>query len=315
VSQPSIAVVVPTRDRPRHLRRCLEGLVSQATPPNEVIVVDDGSGPATSEVLAEFRGRLPLTALRQDASLGPARARNAGWRRSGSELIAFTDDDCRPDDRWIGVLAAAAQPGRMIVGRTEPDPLDGVAHSVFDRSMSVDSQDGRFSTCNILYPRALLDELGGFDADIVDVYGEDTDLGQRALAAGATADFNADALVYHAMLRPGLIGAMRERQRFTGMARLARRYPQLRRDVFDGLFVRAAHRQLAWAILGVMLLPVTPAGVPAAGSWTAGAVNRVPLAARDRRRLPGQVLGLALLDAVEMAACLRGSVRHRTFIL
>jgi glycosyltransferase involved in cell wall biosynthesis len=315
VSHPSIAVVIPTRDRPHLLRRCLDGLVAQVTPADEVIVVDDGSGPQTGEVLAAFGSRLPLRCLRQDQSLGPARARNSGWRSSGADLIAFTDDDCRPDQGWTAALLAASHPGQVLVGRTAPDPLDGEERSVFDRSMRVDSEDGRFSTCNVLYPRTLLEELRGFDAEIVHAYGEDTDLGQRALAAGALAAFAGDALVYHAVLRPGLVGAVRERRRFTEMARLARRHPGLRGEVFDGFFVRPAHRRLTWAILGVLLLPLTPAGIPAAGSWAADAVNRVPVAARGRRQLPGQVLALALLDAAEMAACIRGSVRHRTLIL
>jgi glycosyltransferase involved in cell wall biosynthesis len=315
VSQPSIAVVIPTRDRPRLLRRCLCGLVAQATPPDEVVVVDDGSGAETAEVLATFVSQLPLRCLRQDPSRGPARARNAGWRHSAAELIAFTDDDCRPHEQWISELLAAAEGRRVLVGRTAPDPLDGEERSVFDRSMTVEVEDGRFSTCNVLYPRVLLDELGGFDASIVHAYGEDTDLGQRALVAGASAAFAADALVYHAVLRPGLVGALRERRRFIEMARLVRRHPRLRREVFDGVFLRPAHRRMTWAILGALLLPVTPAGIPAAGRWAADAVNRVPVAARGRRRLPGQLLALALLDAVEMAACLRGSIRHRTLIV
>jgi glycosyltransferase involved in cell wall biosynthesis len=315
VTHSSIAVVIPTRDRPSRLHRCLEGLVAQATPPDEVVVVDDGSGPETSAVLTTFASRLPLRCLRHYPSIGPARSRNAGWRHSAAELIAFTDDDCRPDEQWIAALLAAAGAGSIVVGRTAPDPCDGEERSVFDRSMTVDGEDGRFSTCNVLYPRTLLEELHGFDSEIGNVFGEDTDLGQRALMAGASAAFAVDAVVFHAILRSGWAGALRDRKRFSGMARLVRRHPHLRHEIFEGVFVRPAHRRLAWAILGVLLLPLTPAGIPAAGSWAADAVNRVPVAARGRRQLPGQVLALALLDAAEMAACISGSVRHRTLIL
>src|SRR4029450_13000555 len=42
--RPSISVVVPTRDRPQALRRCLQALADQTVQGSmEVIVVDDGS--------------------------------------------------------------------------------------------------------------------------------------------------------------------------------------------------------------------------------------------------------------------------------
>jgi GT2 family glycosyltransferase len=308
-------VVVATRDRPRLLGRCLTALAKQTRPPDEVVVVDDGSGPATGAMLAGPRQQLPLTVRRRERSGGPGAARNDGWRATSAPLIAFTDDDCRPSAQWVEALLAEAAPRRVIVGRTIPDPDDGGEHSVFDRSMSVTAEDGRFSTCNVLYPRDLLAELGGFDPQFRR-YGEDTDLGQRALAAGADAAFAPDALVWHAVHRGGVAAAVRDRIRFTEVARLLHRHPQVRSQICDGLFYRRAHGRLLLALLGASVLRVTPAGLVGASAWAGDAVHRVPLPAREPAgTLAKQLIGLALLDGVEVGACAWGGLRHRALIL
>src|SRR5262249_60796243 len=69
----SFTVIVPTRDRPAQLQGCLEALDRQDYPSYEVVVVDDTRGE------------------------GPAAARNAGAERARGELLAFTDDACRPE--------------------------------------------------------------------------------------------------------------------------------------------------------------------------------------------------------------------------
>ena len=308
-------MVVATRDRPRLLGRCLSALARQTRPPDEVVVVDDASSPATAAVLGGSHHRLPLTVRRRERSGGPAAARNDGWRATSASLIAFTDDDCRPSTGWLEALLADAASSRVVVGRTIPDAEDGGEHSVFDRSMFVTAEDGRFSTCNVLYPRDLLDCLGGFDTRF-HRYGEDTDLGQRALAAGAEAAFAPDALVWHAVHHGGVAAAVGDRLRFTEVARLLRRHPQLRSQICDGLFYRRAHGRLLLALLGASLLRVTPAGLVGTSAWAGDAVHRVPLPAREPGgRLVKQLIGLAVLDGVEVAACAWGSLRHRTLIL
>ena len=58
---------------------------------------------------------------------------------------------------------------------------------------------GWFETCNIAYPRALLERLGGFD-EAFGFGGEDTDLAWRAIEAGASPRFVDEARVWHAVM-------------------------------------------------------------------------------------------------------------------
>lgn len=316
----AVTVVVATRDRPGLLDRCLGALAAQQRAADAVVVVDDASRDGqTADVLAAHGAALPLRVLRRDTAGGPGRARQLGWQAATTAYVAFTDDDCRPDPAWLATLMSHAAAHRVVVGRTMPDPADGPLRSVFDRTMRVGAHDGRFSTCNVLYPRAVLEAVGGFDPDF-DQYGEDTDLGQRALAAGAAGDWAPDAVVWHAVHPGSLRTALRERRRVGEVARLVHRHPELRRQVWEGPFWKPEHRELLMAAVGVAAVPLTRASLLAALPWVQHVPARlrylVPDAAdRPLRWQLSQAAALAALDAVEVASCVAGSIRHRTLFL
>jgi glycosyltransferase involved in cell wall biosynthesis len=90
-----VAVIMPVY-RARYLREALDSVFFQSLPPDEVIVIDDGSPDQEEieQVLATFERRVRL--LRQD-NQGAGAARNAGIRATSAELIAMLD----ADDRWL----------------------------------------------------------------------------------------------------------------------------------------------------------------------------------------------------------------------
>src|SRR5258706_5086340 len=81
-----ITVVVPTRNRAVRLRALLASLAEQ--PAHEVIVVDNASSDETPAVVAEGGVR----GIRLPEPMGPAVARNRGWREARGDLIVFADD-------------------------------------------------------------------------------------------------------------------------------------------------------------------------------------------------------------------------------
>ncbi|MBL9078173.1 MAG: glycosyltransferase family 2 protein [Planctomycetes bacterium] len=98
-----MTVVVPAYNSAEFLPVTLRSLHQQTTPPERVVVVDDGSTDATAAV-AEQHG---ATVLRQDRA-GPGAARNRGLREATSEFVAFLDADdwYAPDklERSVGRL-------------------------------------------------------------------------------------------------------------------------------------------------------------------------------------------------------------------
>ena len=89
-----IGVVVPTYNRPDVLRLCLRHLERQTWTDFEVVVVDDGSSPATREAVEAHAaaGPLALRFVRQENS-GPARARNLAVSLLRSEVCLLIGDD------------------------------------------------------------------------------------------------------------------------------------------------------------------------------------------------------------------------------
>jgi hypothetical protein len=89
----TVTVVVPTFNRADLLPRTLAAIRAQTQPPDEVIVVDDGSCDATPGILAQA-GHW-LRAIRIPNS-GELVARNTGLSAASSDLVAF----CDSDDVW-----------------------------------------------------------------------------------------------------------------------------------------------------------------------------------------------------------------------
>ena len=126
---PEVSVVVPTRDRPASLGRCLAALRDQRGAQLEILVVDDGSRDGAA-VRAAIEAT-PDARLVETARRGPAAARNAGARAARAPVVCFTDDDCAPEPSWSAALAGAlAGGGSVAAGRTvNADPGNRLAEA------------------------------------------------------------------------------------------------------------------------------------------------------------------------------------------
>ncbi len=88
----NVAVIIPCHNQGWLLRAALSSVMAQELPPNQVVVVDDGSTDDTADVARAHPG---VTLVRQELS-GTAAARNAGLARADADLVAFLD----ADDLW-----------------------------------------------------------------------------------------------------------------------------------------------------------------------------------------------------------------------
>ena len=127
---PRVSVVVRTFNRPGSLRRCLESLAAQTLPRDafELILVDTSDQPVQN-VVTEFAGRLHMI-HHPRPNLGVAGNRNAGAARSRAPIIAFLDDDCVADPRWLEHMTTAveAHPRCLVGGAVHhPDPANAYA--------------------------------------------------------------------------------------------------------------------------------------------------------------------------------------------
>lgn len=90
-----ISVVVPTFNREKTIKRCIDSIVKQTLPPYEIIVVDDGSIDQTLTILESMVYK-NLRVIRQNHR-GAQAARNLGIMNAKGDYIAFLDSD----DEWM----------------------------------------------------------------------------------------------------------------------------------------------------------------------------------------------------------------------
>jgi GT2 family glycosyltransferase len=316
VPAPLVSVVVSTYNRPARLARLLDSLSAQTLAPDqlEVVVVDNGSGPETGRVLATEaeRGRLTLVVVRHEVTRGPAGGRNAGWRVARAPLVAFTDDDCAPEPSWLEALLAVAgqHPRGVVQGPTRPDPRELANDLLFSHTVRIERLGPQFETCNILYPRAVLEELNGFDEAFgLQPAGEDTDLAWRAIESGAETVFADDAVVHHAVERVGARGMLRIAGRWSAVTRVFADHPQTRSLLYRRVFWNVWH-YLLWRSLLALAAPAWLRRLLLA-RW----LRELSRRAREQGAGPAAIPFLVVYDAVECWSVAKGAVRHRTLVL
>ncbi len=105
--RPGISVVIPTHNRAAFIERAVNGVLLQAYPALELVVVDDGSTDNTPEILRNLAARHGdrLHVIRQ-ANTGLPGALNAGFAAAHGELLAWMADD---DAYKPGALDALAR--------------------------------------------------------------------------------------------------------------------------------------------------------------------------------------------------------------
>lgn len=273
---PELSVVIPTLRRQGVLRRALDRLEAQDTPPEafEVVVVADAREEDFEAVAKAVAGRrYEARALQSDVA-GASAARNRGWRAARAPLILFIDDDTlslpslvsehlawhrdNPQDE-VGVLGHVDWAAELTV-----TPfmrwLDRGLQFGYGNIQGREAPLTNFYTANASVKRAMLERVGGFDEAEFPFRYEDTDMARRMAPFGFRLLYNPNAPGEHlhavtleAWHRTVAIVARAER-------RFMRRYPDAT-PFFFNLFTRPAE-PLRWRALGARLAPIVPATVP-----------------------------------------------------
>ncbi len=327
---PLLTVVVPSHDRPLRLRWLLNALADQTLDRRafEVVVAHDSRDRQTRELLREHelaRTGVLRTIEFPAGTAGPSAKRNAAWRSARADTVLFTDDDCRPPATWLAAAVAAAErhPEAIVQGPTEIDPDELVVrlHAPHARTQEVALPDGPSvwaQTCNIAYPAAVLQALGGFDEQLPLAAGEDTDLALRARALGTPVVADRAMVTFHCVEPASLIDRARESWRWQHLPYLTAKHPEIRGSYAGkGFFWKPQHVRVPYLLSALFLLargrPV--AALVAVLPWALPSMPSYGSGPRGRLRAISELPAHAVLDLVEVAALARGSVRHRSLLL
>jgi len=327
----AVSVVVPTHDRARRCADLLRRLASQSIGADrfEVVVVDDCSSDDTSAALAALAAEVPyrLVALRTPANGGPAAARNLGWRAASASVVAFTDDDCEPEDCWLaaGLVAFDAAPALGVAqGRTRvPDSVDLSKLQGWYVWRVISAATPYFDACNVFYRRGALEQTGGFDEQIgwwstrpgpgasPVAWGEDTAAGWSVVEAGWERGFVADAVVVHDVEDRGWVWHVKCGYLDRIIIALAVQHPGYRREAFWRPW---AYRREDAAFLAAVV------GAAVALRWRPAALAVAPYLwwrrpSVRRPRFFQVCAGNLAVDAARAAGQLHGALKYRTFVI
>jgi O-antigen biosynthesis protein len=227
---PPLTVLIPSRERPQRLQRCLDSILASDYPAERLalIVVDNApETDATRRLVEAYGERCEIRYLREDAT-GSASARNRGIREVETEVVAMTDDDTVVDRHWLTEVArafAAFPRAATVSGLLLPMELDtqpqlwfeqyggfsrGFERRVFDLGENRPADEplfpwttGLFGTGNnFAFRTAAIREVGAFDAALGNgtpaLGGVDSEILLRTILAGHTIVYEPRAVVHHA---------------------------------------------------------------------------------------------------------------------
>lgn len=203
---PRVSVIIPVRNRPEDIARCLASLkrVTYSAGLMEIMVVDDASTDQTPEVAQSFGVAAIINGSRQGAS----RCRNLAAAQAKGEMLCFVDSDCTVHPDWLmELMRVMKDPAVTACGGLVDSTLAGSALDRYERVMSSlrmgeNPNDSRLSdaffylpSCNLCLRTDAFRELGGFNENME--VGEDVDLCWRIIDSGGILEYRPAAVVYH----------------------------------------------------------------------------------------------------------------------
>lgn len=209
-----ISVIVSTRDRAASLAKLLRSLDLLEAPPVawETIVADNGSSDETPTVLTEWSRQGPRRKTLRVDEPGKSRAVNTAIAASEGQLLAFVDDDVTIDPGWLKAIWSYFRDSDCAAAQGAVDwPPEANENEALRRDLekfgtivrvhqSPDAPTQRLTGANMILRRDAFDRVGGFNEEIgpgAEGASEDTELGHRILATGATIGYVEDARVTH----------------------------------------------------------------------------------------------------------------------
>lgn len=210
-----ITIIIPNYNGLRFLKDCLDAVFAQEdSPAYQVLVVDNGSGDGSLELVAAEFPQVRVIAF--PTNTGFCHAVNAGIRASETPYIILLNNDTKVYPRFVRALydAMEARPGAFSVSAQmlmwdDPDRLDdagdrycamgwayargkGKAAAAYKKPVEI------FSACGgaAIYRQHILKEIGLFD-EAHFAYLEDLDIGWRARIHGYRSYYEPEARVIH----------------------------------------------------------------------------------------------------------------------
>ncbi|MCX7670338.1 MAG: glycosyltransferase family 2 protein [Anaerolineae bacterium] len=191
--RPHISVIIPVYNGERFLAEAIRSVLDQTLPPDEIIVVDDGSTDGSAQVVERLRLHAPIPiSYHYQSNRGPSAARNRGLELARGEFIAFLD----ADDLW--------PPGKLALQWAQLNPFPKALGAWGKVQLLVPENElwvlkGEpwygLNVGSFFLHRSTFELVGLFDETLR--YGEDTDWFLRAREQGVLFVAHPDVVLWY----------------------------------------------------------------------------------------------------------------------
>ena len=193
-----ITCIVPVYNAEAFLAQSLDSALAQTRPPDEIILVDDGSTDGSAAVAKRYDEHVTYA---YQANGGPAAARNRALDMAQGSLIAFLDADdwWHPEALERHLAHFAAQPALQISLSHVEHVWEAGTDSLrehFQKRGIVEDMPGYLLQASVMR-RDVFETVGRFDDSYT--FLDDIDWFSRARHCGIVMDMMADVLTYRRM--------------------------------------------------------------------------------------------------------------------
>ncbi len=178
-----VAVTACLYNEETRLGGLLAALLRQTRPPDEIVLVDDGSTDGTRALVERWARQDARIRLLAQPNRGPAAARNRAWRSAQADICVFTDGDCVPEPDWLERLleplcdpCVGASAGTYKTINTDSRLARFIGWEIGWRYRNVTGEIQVHGTYNLAVRRCVLEEVGGLDESYPKASGEDWDM-------------------------------------------------------------------------------------------------------------------------------------------
>lgn len=240
--------VVPCYNCARYIAEVVAAVKAQTCSFAEILVIDDGSTDQSARIAESCGARV----VRQNRNCGLAAARNKGITLATTNFVACIDSDVIVKPDWLELLGldlnrGAAMAGGMLIERFHRLPPDRwrELHMPQDNGQLPirfdDSAPGRLSGFGLLFDRATILDIGGFNERFGRSF-EDVDLSNRLIAHGYSLSYNPRAVAEH-VRQDNILSVLRSSWSWD-------HWPELESGSYDSLFrlVKKCLKNLHWTI-------------------------------------------------------------------
>ena len=195
-----VSLYIPCYNAEKYIGECLEGVLKQTYPIDEILIIDDGSNDTTVSIVSKY----PVRVIHHTKNMGLAASRNTAFKEAKNEFVAALDADCVPRPDWLENLMknfiddTIAGAGGMLVEKYIVNSADKwrEVHMSQHWGNNIIEDPPFLNGCNTIFKKAAIEAIGLYNTFYRNNY-EDVDISNRLSKVEYRLIYNPDAIVEH----------------------------------------------------------------------------------------------------------------------